>query len=148
MYETRDDILSREKALRQEPVEVAGIAEYFHQVGVKIGNHVFSGLDGVNPADLHRSDLLHNIYLGLFKHMIEWVEGFLQMEKQGQACNNAWKESTPYPRLRVRKKAYREVTYWQGNEMPHFGRCVRAVLGSAFRNPNSFVSLFEGGKLC
>jgi len=45
MYETRDNILYREKALRHEPAEVAGIAEYFQQVGMKIGNNVFSGLD-------------------------------------------------------------------------------------------------------
>jgi len=36
MYETHDYILYREKALRQELAEVAGIAEYFEQVGVKI----------------------------------------------------------------------------------------------------------------
>jgi len=45
MYEIRDYILYREKALRHEPVEVACIAEYFHQVGVKIGNNVFARLD-------------------------------------------------------------------------------------------------------
>jgi len=75
MYETRDYILYRGKASRHELPEVAGIAEYYQEVGVKIGNNVFAGLDGVNPADLHKPDLLHNIYLGLFKHMMEWVEG-------------------------------------------------------------------------
>jgi len=70
MYETRDCILYREKALRNERAEVAGIAEYFQQVGVKIGNNIFAGLDRVYPADLHKPDLLHNIYLGLFKHII------------------------------------------------------------------------------
>jgi len=44
---------------------------------MKIGNNVFAGLDQVNPADLHQPHLLHNIYLSLFKHMMEWVEGFL-----------------------------------------------------------------------
>jgi len=63
MYETRDYILYREKALRHKPAEVAGIAEYFQQVGVKIGNNVFAGLNRVNPADLHKPDLIHNIYL-------------------------------------------------------------------------------------
>jgi len=82
MYETRDYILYSEKALRREPAEVAGIAEYFQQVGVKIRNNILAGLDRVNPADLHKADLLHNIYLGLFKHMMEWVEGFLKKHKQ------------------------------------------------------------------
>jgi len=49
IYETRDYILYREKALRHEPAEVAGIAEYFQQVCVKIGNDVLARLDRVSP---------------------------------------------------------------------------------------------------
>jgi len=49
MYETRDYILYREKALRHDLAEVAGISEHFYQMGVKIGNNVFTGLNRVNP---------------------------------------------------------------------------------------------------
>ena len=42
-------MLYGEKALRHEPAEVAGIAEYFQQLGVKIENNVFTGLDQVSP---------------------------------------------------------------------------------------------------
>jgi len=105
MYETRDYILYREKALRHEPAEVAGIAEYFQQVGVKRGNNILAELNRGNPADLHKPDLLHNIYLCLFKHMIEWVEGFQTKHKRQQAFDDAWKEIPPYPELSVPKKA-------------------------------------------
>jgi len=44
MYVTSDYMLYREKALRHEPAEAAGIAEYFLQLRMKIGNNVFSGL--------------------------------------------------------------------------------------------------------
>ena len=79
IYEARDYALYWEKAhwLGQESGE-AGIAEYFQQVGMKIGCNVLAELYGVNPVDLHKPDLLHNIYLGLFKHMMEWVEEFLK----------------------------------------------------------------------
>jgi len=100
----------REKALRHEPAEATRIAEYFQPLGVKIGNNVSIGLDRVSPTDLHKVDLLHNIYLGLFKHMMEWVEGFLKKHKRQQAFDDAWKEIPPYPRLSVPKKAYREIT--------------------------------------
>jgi len=49
MYPTRDYILYREKALRHELAEVAGIAEYFQQMGVKKRNNAFAGLNLVNP---------------------------------------------------------------------------------------------------
>jgi len=67
--------------LRHELAEAAGIAKYFQRLVVKIGNKVFTGLDQVSPADLHKPDLWHNIYLGLFKHMMEWVERFLKKHK-------------------------------------------------------------------
>jgi len=51
-------------------------------LGEKIGNNVFTGLDRVSPEDLHNPDLVHNIYLGLFKHIMEWVEGFLKNYKR------------------------------------------------------------------
>jgi len=71
MYETGDYMLYREKPLGYEPAEAAGIGEYFQRLGVKIGNNGFTGLDRVSRADLHKADLLHNIYLALFGHMME-----------------------------------------------------------------------------
>jgi len=136
-YETCDYMRYREKALWHEPAEAAGIAEYFQRLGVKKGNNVFIGLDQVSPADLHKPDRLHNIYLGLFKHMMEWVEGCLKKHKRLQAVDDAWKEIPPYPGFSVPKKAYREITKWQGKEMRNLGRCISGILASALRNPDS-----------
>ena len=54
MFEVRDYTRYREKAFEPEPGEAAAIAQYFQQVGMKIGCNVFTGLDCVNPADLHK----------------------------------------------------------------------------------------------
>ena len=135
--EARDYTLYREKAREQESGE-AGIAEYFQQVGVKTGRNVFTELYRVNLAGLHKPDLLHNIYLGPFKHMMELVEGFLKKHKRQQAFENARKELPPYPGFSVPKRAYREVTQWQGKEMRNLSRCISAVfLASALRSPDS-----------
>ena len=56
IYEARDYALYWEKAQKQESGE-AGIAEYFQQVGVKIGRNEFAELYPVNPADLHKPDV-------------------------------------------------------------------------------------------
>ena len=68
---------------------------------------------------------------------MEWVEGFLKKHKRQQAFDDAWKEIPPYPGFSVPKKAYREITQWQGKEMRNLGRCISAVLASALRNPDS-----------
>ena len=91
----------------------------------------------MNPSDLHKPDLLHNIYLGVFKHMMQWVEGFLKKHKQQQAFDDAWKEIPPYPGFSVPKKAYREVTQWQRKVMRNLGLCISVVVASALRNPDS-----------
>ena len=137
VYEVCDYTIYEEKARELESGEAANAREYFRQVGVKIGRNVFTGLHRVNPSDLHKPDLLHNIYLGLFKHMMQWVEGFLKKHKRQQAFDDAWKEIPPYPGFSVPKKAYREVTQWQGKEMRNLSRCISAVLASALRNPDS-----------
>ena len=122
-------------------IGTASVTQHFQHIGVKIGRNVFSGLHCVDPADLHKPDLLHNIYLGLFKHMMEWVEGFLKKHKRQQAFDDAWKAVPPYPGFSVPKKAYREVTQWQGKEMRNLGRCITAVLAAALHNPDSSQQL-------
>ena len=132
IYEARNYALYWEKLQEQESGE-AGIAAYFQQVGVKSGRNVIAELYRVNPADRHKPDLLHNVHLGLFKHMMEWVEGFLKKHKRQQAFDDAWKELPPYPGFSVPEKAYREVTQSVGKEMRNLGRCISAVLASALR---------------
>jgi len=68
---------------------------------------------------------------------MEWVEGFLKMHKRRLAFDDAWKEIPPYPGFSVPKKAYREITQWQGKEISNLGRWILAVLASALRNPDS-----------
>jgi len=116
--------------LQHEPAEAPGIAEYFQQFVMKIGNNVFTRLDRVSHTNLHKPDLLDNIYLSLFKHMMESVEGFLKKHKWQQGFDDAWKEIPPYPGFSIPKKAYREITQWQGKEMRTLGCCISAVLAS------------------
>jgi len=105
--------------------------------GIKRGQNVFQGLVRVSTPDLHKPDMLHTIYLGLFKHMMDWIQGFLKKHARQQAFDDAWKALPPYPGFIVPKKAYREVTQWQGKEMRNPGRCLLGVLAVALRPPDS-----------
>src|SRR5437588_4802658 len=124
-----------------EDTGMANIPEYFRQIGVKMGRNVFSGLHRVDPEDLQKPDILHNIYLGLFKHMMKWVEGFLKKHKQQQAFDDVKKQLPPYPGFSIPKKAYQKVTQWQDKEMRNLGHCISAVFASALRNLDSSQQL-------
>jgi len=80
--------------------------------GIKTGQTVFQGLVRVSTPDLHKPDMLHTIYLGLFKHMMDWIQSFLTKHAGQEAFNDGWKALPPYPGLFVPKRAYREVMQW------------------------------------
>jgi len=100
-----------------------------------IGQNIFHGLDRVSASDLYKPDILHTIYLALFKHIRDWIEAFLQKHGRLQAFDEVWKALPPYRGFLVPKKAYREVTQWQGKEMRNLGRCILGVLAVALRQP-------------
>ena len=100
-----------------------------------IGQNKFHRLDRVSASDMYKPDILHTIYLRLFKHMMDWIEAFLKKNGRLQALNEVWKALPPYPGFLVPKKAYREVMQWQGKEMRNLGHCILGVLTVALRQP-------------
>ena len=109
----------------------------FRGLGINLGQNVFHGLHRVSVPDLHIPDMLHTVYLGLFKHMMDWIQGFLKKHGCLQAFDDVWKALRPYPGFLVPKKAYREVAQWQGKEMRNLRRCILGVLAVALPQPQS-----------
>ena len=87
--------------------------------------------------DLHILHILQTVYLRWFKHMIDWVQGFLKKHGVLQAFDDVWKALPPCPEFLVPKKAYREVAQWQEKEMRNLVRCILGVLMVALRQPQS-----------
>ena len=79
-------------------------------LGIRLGQNVFYGLNQVSPSDLDKSDMVHTVYVGLLKHMMNWIQGFLKKHGQLEAFDEVWKALSPYPGFLVHKKAYCEVT--------------------------------------
>jgi len=77
-----------------------------------ISQNIFHRRDPVSASYLYNPDILHTIYLGLFKHLMDWIEAFLKKHGRLQAFDEVWKALPPYPGFLVPKKAYREVTEW------------------------------------
>jgi len=82
----------------------------FETLGIDLEKNVFNGLHRVSAPGLHKPDLLHTVYLGLFKHLMDWISGFLKKHAQLQAFDDTWKALPAYPWFFVPKKGYREVT--------------------------------------
>jgi len=54
--------------------------------------------------------MLQTVYLELFKHLMDWIQGFLKKHGRLEAFDEVWKALPPYPGFLVPKKACSEVT--------------------------------------
>jgi len=104
---------------------------------IKIGHNVFHKLPQVSALDLHKPHMIHTDYLDLFTHMKDWITGFPKKHVRQEVFDDAWKALPLYPGFYVPKKAYREVTQWQGKEIRNLGHCLLGVLTMAIRWPDS-----------
>jgi len=126
------DIKSRFRGSKSDCTQVM-----FQGFAINLGQNVLHRLHRVSAPDLHTPDMLHTVYLGLFKHMMDWIQAFLKKHGQLQAFDDVWKALPRYPGFLVPKKAYREVPQWQGQEIRNLGHCIFAVLTVALRQPQS-----------
>ena len=62
-------------------------------------------------------DMLHTIYLGILKYLIDWIILFLEYHNQIDRFNHIWYQMFPYPGFTPFTKPYTAVTQWQGKEM-------------------------------
>jgi len=75
-------------------------------LGINHEKNVLHRLHCISEPGLQKSDLFPMVYLGLFKHLMDWIEGFPKKHARLQACDNTRKAVPPYPQSFVPKKAY------------------------------------------
>jgi len=78
----------------------AAHARYTNEThGIKRGQKVFQGLMIVSTPDLHKPDMLHTIYLRLFKHMMDWIQAFLKKTCMTAGRRRCLESFAPLPRI-------------------------------------------------
>jgi len=60
----------------------------FETLGIDLEKNVFHGLHLVSAPGLHKPDLIHTVYLVLFKHLMYWISGFLKKHARLQAFDD------------------------------------------------------------
>jgi hypothetical protein len=86
--------------------------------GVKLSEGVFWGLNFISHRyTLVRPDTLHVIYLGILKHLMDWMVKFLTHHDRIGIFNLVWASMESFPGLKMLNKSYSVVTQWNGREM-------------------------------
>jgi hypothetical protein len=104
--------------------------------GVHLEEGVLWALGCVGLRTLIVLDMLHTIYLGLLKHVMEWVIPFLTQNEWIDKFNRLWREMPPYPGFEPFHKSYTSTQQWQGKEMRRVGRVLLPIFVGALHNPS------------
>jgi len=101
--------------------------------GVKPFPNALGSLKGIRPLLIIRGDILHNILLGILKHLMEWTEGFLRKHKRMEVFDTICSNIPPYPGYQRLQKRYRQITMWSGLEMRGVNHVILACCAAALR---------------
>lgn len=104
---------------------------------IKCAYNAFWDIPGSPPPHLHCPDLLHGVYLGLLKHLMEWIDGFIKKHSRQRTFDTVWASLPPYPGFTRPGKAYRQVSQWHGKEMRNFGRVILVALAATLSSPST-----------
>ncbi|KAF8531427.1 hypothetical protein BDD12DRAFT_810891 [Trichophaea hybrida] len=97
--------------------------------------NVFWDIPFVDLYELHQPDNLHVIHLGIFKHLMEWIEGFLHSYQRPTESDLVWQTIPPYPGFSHPSKPYRQITQLQGKDMRNIGKIIYPALTAALWKP-------------
>lgn len=90
---------------------------------------------GLEVHHLPKPDLLHTIWLGMMKHLMEWLLAFLEKHDRLHVFNQIWKTVPPFHDISPVNKTYSEVSQWQGKEIRIMSRYLLAVFTVSLRKP-------------
>lgn len=108
--------------------------ESLRAAGVKnVQNALWRLRDVMNPCDIVRPDLLHNMYLGNLEYLMEWIEGFLTVHNRLSAFDDVWFNISRYPGNCTPQKPYRYLTQVQGKEMRAIHQIILGVFTASLR---------------
>ncbi|KAH0604492.1 uncharacterized protein H6S33_006869 [Morchella sextelata] len=137
MYRQYRALKVLENPTRDERRELKTLTKWFDSRGLRPLYNPFWNLPFVQAYDLHKQDMLHVVYLGILKHLMEWLEDFLKEHGRLDEFNAIWTRMPPYPGFTPPTKPYQAVSQWQGKEMRNFQKIILPALASALRNPSS-----------
>jgi hypothetical protein len=111
----------------------ASDAASLNAYGIKNIDNALWSIPNLNPPQLIRADILHNILLGVLGHVMDWVQDFLEHHQRITAFDYVWRRLPPYPGFSVPSKAYRAVSQWSGKEMRDFSKVILGTFTAALR---------------
>ena len=71
--------------------------QYLEDQVVGTSEQVFRNMQCISPKTVIIPNILHTIYLGMLKHLMDWVTSCLEQHSRIDKCNQLWAMMPPYP---------------------------------------------------
>jgi len=96
---------------------------------------VFWNMKCISPTTIPVPDILHTVYLGRLKHVMDWLMSFLEQYSRIDKFYQLRAMMPPYSGLAWFNKLYSQVMQWRGKEMKALGHVVVPVFIATLLNP-------------
>jgi len=77
------------------------------------------------------------LYLGMLKHLLDWITFFLKQHSRIAKFNQLWVTWPPYSGFTRFNTLYSQVTWWGGKQMNALGRVIVPVFAATHFNPSA-----------
>jgi len=115
-------------ATHGDEMERRDAIHYLEDQAVRTPEGIFWNMKCITLMISMVPDILHNIYLGMLKHLMDWVMSSLEQHSRNAKINQLWAMMPPYPGFAWFNKPYSQVTQWSGKEM----KALRSVIVPVF----------------
>jgi len=83
--------------------------QYLEDRAVGTSEGVFCNMKCLSPTTIIVPNILHTVYLGMLKHLMDWVTSFLEQHSRINKINQLWAMMPPYPGVTRFNKPYSQV---------------------------------------
>lgn len=112
------------------PAQFNQYSENLRSYGVKMRRAPTWGLKCFDLTHMIVPDLLHTLYLGVFKHLMRLIVAYLHDHKRIAVFNQLWKALDGYPRQAAFKKDYEAISQWTGKELKRASSVILAIFSA------------------
>jgi hypothetical protein len=124
-------------ATQGDEMERREARHYLEDQAIWTSEGFFWNMKCISPTTIIVFDILHNFYLGMLKHLIDWVTSFLEQHSRIDKFNQLLAMMAPYSGFARLNMPYSQLMEWSGTEMQTHRGVIVQVFAATYWNPSA-----------
>jgi len=102
---------------------------------------VYWNMQCISPTTIIVPNIVRTVYVGMLKHLTDWITSFLKQQSTINICNQLWGMMPPYPGFGQFNKSYSQVMPSSGKEMTVLGWVIVPDFVVTQLNPSAIETI-------